>query len=98
LHSPAGLPLQHLDLRSCTRLSDAALVALVQHCGGLKRLYLDGCTRLTTAGVLQASSWPGTCVLSIIDESCGVAQIPQRAQRWAALRRLNTPPPPALYV
>jgi hypothetical protein len=57
-HRCAGLPLQHLDLRACVLLTDATLAALAQHCGGLKRLLLDGCGQLTTAGVLEVRPWP----------------------------------------
>jgi hypothetical protein len=49
----AGLPLKHLDLRACVRLTDACLLALASRCGRLRRLHLDNCAQLTTAGIVK---------------------------------------------
>lgn len=74
-HDTAGLPLEHLDLRACVRLTDACLSALASQCGHLKRLHLDNCAQLTTAGIVKVCGMLHCCSARLL-HACSMDGLP----------------------
>ena len=42
-----------IDLEGCDEITDASVVALAEHCPGLKEIYLNGCSKITKQQLLR---------------------------------------------